>query len=210
MFKKTFSIEDTLTNFLSRPVKWLTVTVSIIGVLFPLYWLASNAFKLPQEYLKSPPILIPSQVTFVNFVDIFKKYGATKGLFNTVIIAVCSTIICVLFGSLSAYAIAKGSLEGKIRNIFILWFMVQKMYPAVSVAIPVYVVMRLIGLIDTRIALIIMNTSFNLPLVVWLMIGFFQEVPEEIEQSGVIDGCNMCQRQNIVCYHCRIYYRQRS
>ena len=105
-----------------------------------------------------------------------------------------STAICVFFGSLSAYAIAKGALSKALKNLFALIFMIQKMYPAISTAIPVYLVMRKIGLIDTRIGLIIMNVSFNLPLVVWLMIGFFQDLPEEIEQAGVIDGCTMWQR----------------
>ena len=95
---------------------------------------------------------------------------------------------------MAAYAIVKGKMAKKLRNFFGLWFMIQKMYPAISIAIPVYIVMRYLGLIDTLIALIIMYTSFNLPLVVWLMIGFFQEVPAEIEQSGIIDGCSMWQR----------------
>jgi len=192
--KNVYSSTDILTNFLTRPVKWIVLTITIVGVLFPLYWLVSNAVKLPGEYIQYPPVLIPSAVTWTNFDAIFSKYGAGKGLANTAIVAVVSTIACVSFGSMSAYAIAKGSLKSKLRNVFGLWFMIQKMYPAISIAIPVFFVMRTLGLIDTQIALIVMYTSFNLPLVVWLMIGFFQEVPSEIEQSGAIDGCSMWQR----------------
>lgn len=189
-----FSVSDTLTNFLSAPVKWIVVFAAMVAVLFPLYWLFSNAIKTPSEYLSYPPVMIPSKVTLENFEIIFTKYGTAAGLLNTAVIAVASTAICVFFGSLSAYAIAKGALSKALKNLFALIFMIQKMYPAISTAIPVYLVMRKIGLIDTRIGLIIMNVSFNLPLVVWLMIGFFQDLPEEIEQAGVIDGCTMWQR----------------
>ena len=192
--KKNFSVDSTLSDFLSRPVRWVAVFIAMVGVLFPLYWLFSNAVKVPAEYLQSPPVLIPSRVIMENFTAIFEKYGATRGLINTAIVALVTTVICVFLGSLAAYAIAKGTMARKIRNIFALCFMVQKMYPAISVAIPVYLVMLKLKLIDTPLALIIMNTSFNLPLVVWLMIGFFQDVPSEMEQSGKIDGCSMWQR----------------
>ena len=190
----SFSISDTITNFLSRPVRYVSLGILLISVLFPLYWLAVSSVKVQLDYLKFPPVFIPTRVTGQNYADIFQKYGAWNGLVNTFVIAMVTAVICVFFGSMAAYAIAKGSLSRKLRNVFGLWFMIQKMYPAISTAIPVYVVMRHLGLMDTKAALIIMNVSFNLPLIVWLMIGFFQEVPKEIEQSGEIDGCNMWQR----------------
>lgn len=192
--KNVYSFSDTLTNFLSRPVRWAVLAVLLISVIFPLYWLIINSFMLPSDYIRNPPVIVPSAVTLKNYQDIFMRYGAGKGFLTTSIVAVVTTLVCMIFGSMAAYAIAKGSMSSKLRNFFGLWFMIQKMYPAISIAIPVYIVMRRIGLVDTLLGLIIMYTSFNLPLVVWLMIGFFQEVPAEIDQSGVIDGCNMWQR----------------
>ena len=191
---EVFSLSNTMTNFLSAPVKWAVLASLFISVIFPLYWLATNALKLPSDYIKSPPVMVPSVITFQNFGDIFVKYGALRGLLDTAAIAAITTLVCMFFGSMAAYAITKGAMKQKLRNFFGLWFMVQKMYPAISIAIPVYIVMKQIGLVDTMFGLIIMYTSFNLPLVVWLMIGFFQEVPAGIEQSGVIDGCSMWQR----------------
>ena len=72
--------------------------------------------------------------------------------------------------------------------------MVQKMYPAIATAIPVYLVMRSLKLIDTLLAMIIMNTSFNLPLVIWLMMGFFEQVPYELEESAMLDGSGFTHR----------------
>ena len=192
--KYAYSYSDTLINFLSRPVRLAVLVILLISVIFPLYWLITNTLKIPSEYIRNPPVMFPTVITLDNFVDIFVKYGALKGFTNTGIVAVATTLVCMFFGSMAAYAIVKGKMAKKLRNFFGLWFMIQKMYPAISIAIPVYIVMRYLSLIDTLLALIIMYTSFNLPLVVWLMIGFFQEVPAEIEQSGIIDGCSMWQR----------------
>ena len=196
IFKKRarYSTESTINDFLTRPVRLLCVAVMLLTVLFPLYWLASNAVKTPDEYLRNPPIMVPSRITWENYLSIFTHSGAGRALYNTAVVAVITTAMCVLFGSLAGYAIAKGKLRSRVRSGFSLWFMIQKMYPAVCIAIPIYMVMRRVGLIDTLPGLAIVNTSFNLPVTTWLMIGFFQDIPEEIEQSGVIDGCNMYQR----------------
>ena len=192
--KTHFSVDDTINNFLGRPVRKIAIAIMLISVLFPLYWLASNSVKMESEYLRNPPVMVPSQVTFDNYRSVFSESGAGRSLFNTVVISVCTTVACVSLGSMAGYAIAKGKMNKKLRSGFSLWYMIQKMYPAVCIAIPIYLVMREVKLIDTQLGLIIVNTSFNLPLTTWLMIGFFQDMPEEMEQAGVIDGCNMFQR----------------
>ena len=191
---KGFSVEDYTNDFLGKGTRVVVVTVIMIMVIFPLYWLASNSIKTATEYLKTPPVIVPTRVTLDNYIEIFTKSKAGRALYNTVMVASLTTILCVSIGSFAAYAIAKGAIREKVRNSFSLWFMIQKMYPAVCVAIPIYLVMRGVGLIDTIPGLVIVNTSFNLPMTIWLMIGFFQDVPDGIEQSGKIDGCNMFQR----------------
>lgn len=191
---KRFSVESYTNDFLGRGTRIVVITIMMIMVIFPLYWLASNSVKTAAEYLKNPPVIIPTKVTLDNYIQIFTKSEAGRSLYNTVMVSVLTTILCVSIGSFAAYAIAKGNIHEKVRNGFSLWFMIQKMYPAVCVAIPIYLVMRGVGLIDTIPGLVIVNTSFNLPMTIWLMIGFFQDIPDGIEQSGKIDGCNMFQR----------------
>lgn len=125
---------------------------------------------------------------------IFKNDGVGKGLYNSIMIAVVSTLLASSLGSLAAYALTKGKLGRHLRHVFACWFLLQKMYPAIATAIPIYMVMRTLHLIDTKTAMIILNTSFGFPMVIWLMMGFFLEVPEGIEESGKIDGCGMAQR----------------
>ena len=183
--------ERVIGDFAGRPIRVIIVVISLIAILFPLYWLIANSLRTKTDYLANPPILFNAPVTFQK---ILVENGIYKQFANTFVVAAVSTIIAVVFGSMAAYSTVRGRIAKKIRNFFGLWFMIQKMYPAIATAIPVYLVMRHLRLIDTRFALIIMNTSFNLPLVIWLMMGFFEQIPLELEESAKIDGANFVQR----------------
>ena len=192
--KHLVTVDDVVSNFAGPYVKWILVVFSLIAVLFPLYWLGISAFKVEQDYLAYPPVLIPTRFTLSSFIEIFTKNRLWKNLGNSFVVATVTTVVTLIVGSMAAYAVQRGPLGSKARSAFGLWFMVQKMYPAIATAIPVYLVMRKLKLIDTLAALIIMNTSFNLPLVIWLMMGFFEQVPYALEESALLDGCGFMQR----------------
>lgn len=192
--KDPASVDTVISNFAGPWVKWALLVCSLASVIFPLYWLGISAFKQEQDYLAYPPVIFPTRFTLDSFVEIFTKNQLWENLCNSMIVAVVTTIITLLIGSMAAYAVQRGPLGKRAKGFFGLWFMIQKMYPAIATAIPVYLVMRELKLIDTLAALIIMNTSFNLPLVIWLMMGFFEQVPYELEESAVLDGCGFIQR----------------
>ena len=188
------STDYVISNFAGPYAKWLLVVFSLVAVIFPLYWLTISAFKLEQDYRAYPPVFFPSQLTLDSFIEVFTKNQLMNNLINSATISVVTTVITLLIGSMAAYAVQRGPLGKKAKNFFGLWFMVQKMYPAIATAIPVYLVMRSLKLIDTLLAMIIMNTSFNLPLVIWLMMGFFEQVPYELEESAMLDGSGFTHR----------------
>ena len=183
-----------LSNFLGRPTKIIIAIVILLAILFPFYWLISNSLKVEQEYFAKPPIIVPTQLTVKNYTDIFTKYQVGQGLVNSILIATLTMFLSLITGSLASYALINGILPKKIKSVFALWFLIQKMYPAVVIAVPIFFVINKIGLMDTRISLIMMNTSFNLPLVILLLIGFYAEAPFEIEEQAMLDGCNLFQR----------------
>ena len=192
--KDLASTDYVISNFAGPYVKWILVVFSLVSVIFPLYWLTISAFKLEQDYRAYPPVFFPSQLTLDSFIEVFTKNQLMNNLINSATISVVTTVITLLIGSMAAYAVKRGPLGKKAKNFFGLWFMVQKMYPAIATAIPVYLVMRSLKLIDTLLAMIIMNTSFNLPLVIWLMMGFFEQVPYELEESAMLDGSGFTHR----------------
>ena len=200
MKHKAPTTDNIIGNFAGKPVRVILIGISLILIVFPLYWLITSSFKIEGEYLSNPPVLFPSVFTLDSYQEIFGKNQLLQHFMNTLIVAGGSTIISVIFGSMAAYAVARGSIGNRARKWFGLWFMVQKMYPAIATAIPVYLVMRSLHLIDTKTALIIMNTSFNLPLVIWLMMGFFEQLPLELEESAMLDGCGFTKRFFLIIF----------
>ncbi len=183
-----------LSNFIGFPTRIIILLILFIVILFPFYWMITNAFKLEQEYFSSPPVMFPSRITGQNFIDIVQKYEVFKGLINSIMIATGATIFTVAFGSMASYSLINGALPRRLKGVFAGWFLVQKMYPAIVVAVPVFYIIRSLRLMDNVLSLIIMNTSFNLPLVILLMIGFYQEAPFEVEEQSMLDGCTLPQR----------------
>ena len=194
------TVDNIIGNFAGRPIRIIIVVVSLVMILFPLYWLLTSSLKIKGEYLSNPPVVVPSVLTGESYRSVFGKDHMLEIFLNTFIVAAASTAISVVFGSMAAYAVARGSIGKQAKKIFGLWFMVQKMYPAIATAIPVYLVMRTLHLIDTRTALVIMNTSFNLPLVIWLMMGFFEQLPKELEESAMLDGCGFTRRFFLIIF----------
>lgn len=186
--------KSALSNFLTSPVKVVVLAVIMVSVLFPLYWLVSNSFKMEQDYFAQPPVMFPHPGTLKNFIDIFQKYQLVRGFKNSFLIASLTTIVTVFFGSLASYSLTNGFLPKRMKEVLAGWFLIQKMYPAVVVAVPVFFVISRLKLMDSVLSLVIMNSSFNLPLVILLMIGFYQEAPYEVEEQSMLDGCDLWQR----------------
>ena len=188
------SSEYILSNFLGATTKYVIIVASLLIVSFPLYWLIISAFKLEQDYLAFPPILLPLRYTLNSFTEIFTRDKISVYFFNSMLIGIVTTLFVILVGSMAAFALVRGPIQRRAKNAFGVWFLIQKMYPAIATAIPVYLIMRKLRLMDTPMALIIMNTSFNLPLVIWLMMGFLEQIPYSLEESAVLDGCSFTDR----------------
>ena len=188
------SSEYILSNFLGATTKYVIIVASLLIVSFPLYWLIISAFKLEQDYLAFPPILLPLRYTLNSFTEIFTRDKISVYFFNSMLIGIITTLFVILVGSMAAFALVRGPIQKRAKNAFGVWFLIQKMYPAIATAIPVYLIMRKLRLMDTPMALIIMNTSFNLPLVIWLMMGFLEQIPYSLEESAVLDGCSFTGR----------------
>lgn len=177
-----------------RRVGDVTTFVVLIIILLPIFWLVLTTFKQPVEYLSWPPVLWPKQPTLDNYRAVLELPNIGRYFANTLIIASVSTFLAVMFGSAAAYSLARVKFPFRLNAILAIWMLLTRMYPAVATAIPYFVLIQKLGLLDTHWALIITYTSFNLPFVVWLMYGFFQGIPVDLERAATMDGCSMWQR----------------
>lgn len=171
----------------------LTIVLMIL-IAFPMYWLITTSFKVPADTTANPPVIIPTRFTLDNYVNAFKTAGVPRAFANSVIVALAATFFTTLLGSMAAYALAKSYLAYAIRRGLMIWILITRIFPPVTTAIPYYVIVRRLHLADTHIALIVTYVAYGLPFVIWLMLGFFQDMPPEIEKAAIVDGCSFWQR----------------
>jgi multiple sugar transport system permease protein len=166
-------------------------------LLVPLYWAIVTAFKPQDDLLAQPPVWFPSHPTTSHFGSALHRLSGLKGLENSLVVAFSTTLLAVLVGTAAAYSMARFRTGGKHLAF---WFLSQRMLPPVAVVLPVFLLYSQyskgwIGfrLIDTRIGLIVLYTVFALPWTVWMMYSYFRQMPPELEQAALVDGCTRWQ-----------------
>lgn len=177
----------------SRKQKALIAVILILGLcffLFPVIWMFLTSFKTEAEYFSYPPVFIPKSFALTNYFNAMRLppdgRGGVQGLRDSLIISLTTMTISVLVGSLAAYSFARYRTGGENLSF---WVLSTRMFPPVAAALPLFLIFKELKLLDTHMALIIANTIFNLPLVIWLLKGFFEDLPVELEEAALIDGC---------------------
>jgi multiple sugar transport system permease protein len=157
--------------------------------LFPVYWLFMIAFKTPEEIFHSPPVWYPARIQFANFAVLFKD-GDAVTVGNSLFIAGCSTLISMFLGTLCAYSLARFKTGGENLSV---WIISQRMIPPIAIVFPLFLLYVWLGWVDTYYGMILLYTAFNLPYVIWMMRGYIEDVPIDLEQSALVDGCTRWQ-----------------
>jgi multiple sugar transport system permease protein len=172
-----------------RSTVLLAITlVVMVPVLFPVYWLFASSFKTNLDSYSTPPQWWPTTITIENYVNQTQGY-ADFSLYvrNSLITCVSTAILAMVVASLAGYAISRLRFPGK--RPLLLAILATQMFPHVLILISLYVMYRQLGLTNTYGGLIIAFTTFAVPFSVWMMKGFFDSIPSEIEEAALIDGC---------------------
>jgi multiple sugar transport system permease protein len=174
---------------LGRVVSYFVlVLIGLIGIA-PFVYLLVLSFKSRLDILTVPPTLHFdwSQVK-ANYSEVIHEEGYLTFVRNSVIVTGCSTLIALAFGVPAGYAFSRLRFRG--RDNWASTILSFRFMPPVAVAIPIYLLIRHIGLVNSHLGLILPYVAFSLPLVVWIMIGFFDEIPREIDDAALVDGCS--------------------
>ena len=175
-------------------VRFVRVTLLILTLLlsalflFPYVFLALSSFKPAQEVITIPPTFFPKTFSIENYQEMYNYINVEKSLLNSFVSAFGSTAIAVLLGALSAFALVRAN--SKLSAILLAMVFFLKMIPLSAIAVPIYRIITSVGLYDTRIALVIVLAATNMPLVIWIMIGFFQSVPVSLDEAACVDGAS--------------------
>jgi multiple sugar transport system permease protein len=172
-------------------VLYLFVMVVLVWALLPIIWMVLSSLKTDAGMFSLPPQFI-FKPTFTTYVQMFSEKGHfTKYLIHSLIAAVSSTFISLVLGSLGGFALERGNFKRKNQISF--WIISTRMAPIAAVILPLYLMFAKVGLTGTMFGLIFAYTTFNLPFALWMMSTFFKEVPVEIEEAAMIDGCSKFQ-----------------
>jgi sorbitol/mannitol transport system permease protein len=154
-------------------------------LFFPIFWMLLTGFKTEVDAVSTPPSLIFSP-TLENYAAVQQRADYVKFALNSVIISLGATLLALLLAIPASYAMA--FFPTKRTRGTLLWMLSTKMLPPVGVLVPIYLIFRDLGLIDTHLGLIIVYALMNLPIIVWMLYTFFKEVPKDILEAGRMDG----------------------
>ena len=166
----------------------IAIAVTLI-FLFPVYWLFMISFKTPDEIFHVPPQWLPGHLQFNNYWVLFKD-GDVITIWNSLVAAGMSSIIAIILGTFCAYSLARFNTGGE--NLA-MWIISQRMIPPIAVVFPIFLVYVYLKMVDSFAGLILLYTAFNLPYVIWMMRGYIVDIPLELEESALVDGCTRWQ-----------------
>lgn len=176
---------------------WLLTFVLMVVICLPGLWVVLTGFRPNREILAKPAIWIPEDLSLNNFAKIF-GFGAEQIAIpvpayftNSLVIALTSTVIALLIGMSGGYAFAR--YRFKFKNGYFLGLMLSRTVPGIALSLPIFMVWSRLGLIDTKLGMIIIYVALNIPFTIWLIDGFFRQIPKEMSEAAQVDGCTRWQ-----------------
>jgi len=175
-------------KILGKILIYSTISLALIVVLLPLYWSLSTSIKPGETIFHIPIEFFPSGFTLQHYVNIFNIIPFSNYLINSAIITGGTLLISLVFGSIAAYALSRYKFPGSGGLLGLI--IGARMIPPVAFVIPLYLMISSFGLLDTHLGVILAHCSIVLPFTIWIMKGFFDELPMDFEEAALVDGCS--------------------
>jgi multiple sugar transport system permease protein len=173
-------------------------------LLLPLYWAAVTSIKPQEDLLADPPVWWPADPTRLHYTTALDSFNGWKGLENSLIVAGVTTVLALILGTAAAYSMARFRTGGKHLAF---WFLSQRMLLPIAVIIPVFLLYSRYSeawfgftLVDTKTGLVLLYTVFALPFTVWMMYVYFRQMPVELEEAALVDGCSRVQAMRKIAW----------
>jgi multiple sugar transport system permease protein len=170
---------------------YVFLVIFVLASVLPLIWVFKMSIVTKTELFASPPTILPQNPTGDSYAKIFGDPSFQRALINSSIIAGVTTVICLFFGSIAAYAIAR--LRFRFKSTVMTLILAISFFPAVAIIAPLFIQFTQLGLINTYASVIITDTVFALPLTIWLLVAFFRELPRDLEEAAKVDGATTIQ-----------------
>ncbi len=155
---------------------------------FPLLWAFITSLKHERDIIAPGVHLLPNPATLENYVAIWTQSNLPALMWNSAVTTAITVLICLAAGTLAAYAVSRERF--RLRVPVLLFFLLIRMFPVVLMLVPLFIILRQAGLLDTHVGLALAYSGFLLPIYIWMMKGFFDVIPPELEEAARIDGCS--------------------
>ncbi|RWD98244.1 carbohydrate ABC transporter permease [Mesorhizobium sp.] len=155
----------------------------------PFVWQFSTSFQLDKALTSGSPSLIPHPFTFEHYYNAFVEKQLHRYLWNSLVVSLATTFLCLVVGSLAAFALSRLNVRGRFGILMVI--LSVSMFPQIALVGPLYLVATNLGLLDTYTALIITYLALGLPLVTWVLFGYFETLPREIDEAARMDGVSV-------------------
>lgn len=166
--------------------RWALVTGAIVAaVLFPLYWAVVSSFT-PESRLFAAPALVPEVLVLDHYRALFDARDFWTPVRNSLIVAGLTTVLSVVLGASCAYALARLRFRGKA--VTLAFVLAVSMFPQISIVSPLYLMLRELRLLNTYPGLVLPYLTFAMPLTIWMLVGFFRQLPAQLEEAAFMDG----------------------
>ena len=175
-------------KIISKSAFYLVLIVTFGIIIFPFVWMVDTSLMPASDLFLWPPRIVPSQIIWQNYIEIFKARPVAIWMMNTFIVAGGATLLSIIVSVFGAYGLSRYSFKGK-RTIQMI-ILVARMVPGVLLVVPIFVIFRNLHLTNRPEGLIIAFSTFAMPFCVWMLKGFFDSIPVEIENAARIDGCS--------------------
>lgn len=160
-------------------------------LLFPFYWTFVTSIKSGKELYGQVVTYWPKIPTFESYRRLFSEYNFLKPMGNSLLVAAATTVISLIVSTLAAYAFSRYRFRG--RKFLMTMFLTNNMFPTVLLLIPLYAIMRKLGILYTPMSLVLSYTTFTIPFSIWLLNGYLEDLPLSLEEAALVDGANRAQ-----------------
>jgi multiple sugar transport system permease protein len=171
-----------------RKTVWLAAAIVAANGFFPALWILFTSLKTEAELLRHPITIVPHDPTLLNYVRVFVDQPILLFLWNSFVVAGLSTALCIFVSALAAYAIVRLRIPG--RNVVLSILLAVSMFPLISLMVPLFQTMRTLGWLNTYPALVFPYAVLSMPVCTLVMASFFQDIPADLENAAMIDGCS--------------------
>jgi len=175
---------------------YVFLVLFVLVSLFPLLWVFRMSIVTKSNLLTSPAVTLTAPPVGTSYSTVFGNPDFVQALLNSVIVAGATTVICLFFGSLCAYAIAR--LRFRFKGSVMTLILAISFFPAVAIIAPLFIQFSAVGIINTYWAMIIPDVVFALPLTIWILVAFFRELPRDLEEAAKVDGATTIQAFRMV------------